>query len=100
MKRVYSVTICGKNDCVVMTEAEASMIAMKYGKHIAMYDMTTRHHMKPEHLQKAQRYEQREWAGRGVSFSKGIKVGKFGGAAPVDWTYEDLINVKLEALNG
>ena len=43
MKRVYSVTICGKNDCVTMTEAEASMLAMKYGKHLAMYDMTKRH---------------------------------------------------------
>lgn len=98
MKKVYSVTICGKNDCVSMTDAEASMLAMKYGKHIAMYDMTKRHGVKPEYLHKELRREQREW--RGISFSKGVKAGRFGGAAPVNWTYEDLINVNLEALNG
>ena len=98
MKRVYSVTICGKNDCVSMTEAEASMLAMKYGKHLEMYDMTKRHGVKPEYLHKQLRHEQREW--RGTSFSKGIAVGSFGGAAPVNWTYDDLINVNLEVLNG
>ena len=100
MKRVYSVTICGKNDCVTMTEAEASMLAMKYGKHVEMYDMTKRHGILPKYFHKQARYEQREWANRGVSFSKGIAVGGFGGAAPVNWTYDDLINVNLEALNG
>lgn len=100
MKLVWSVTICGKNDCVIMTEEEASVIAMKYGKDVEMYDMTKRHGMRPEHLHKVQRYEQREWADRGVSFSKGIKTGQFGGAAPVDWTYDDLLAVKWEAING
>jgi|TARA_R110000851_G_scaffold56827_1_gene132763 hypothetical protein len=100
MKSVWSVTICGKNDCVDMTDEEASMIALKYGKHVAMYDMTKRHGIKAEYLHKQQRHEQREWANRGVSFSKGIKTGSFGGAAPVNWTFDDLINVNLEALNG
>jgi hypothetical protein len=36
MKRVWSVTICGKNDCVSMTDEEANMIALKYGKLVAM----------------------------------------------------------------
>ena len=100
MQKVYSVTICGKNDCVSMTEEEASIIALKYGKHVAMYDMTKRHGVKPEYLHKQTRFEQREWADRGVSFSKGIGTGIYGGAAPVNWTFEDLINVNLEALNG
>jgi len=100
MKSVWSVTICGKNDCVNMTEAEASVLAMKYGKHIEMYDMTKRHGIKAEYLHKQQRQEQHDWERQNRSFSKGIKVGRFGGAAPVDWTFDDLINVKLEALNG
>ena len=45
MKRVYSVTINGKNDCVEMTEQEANVIALKFGKDIEMYDMTKRHGM-------------------------------------------------------
>ena len=57
MKQVYSVTIGGANDCVVMTESEASMIALKFS-HLStfeMYDMTKRHGMKPEHLHKLAR---------------------------------------------
>ena len=97
MKRVYSVTINGKNDCVEMTEQEANVIALKFGKDIEMYDMTKRHGMKPEYLKKALRLEQHEWESRNVSFSKGVRVGSFGGAAPVDWQFEDLINVKIGA---
>jgi hypothetical protein len=100
MKRVYSCTIQGKNDCVEMTKEEASIIALKFGSRIEMYDMTERHGIRPVYLKKALRHEQHEWEKRNASFSKGIKVGSFGGAAPVDWQFDDLMNVKIGDLNG
>ena len=99
-KRVYSVTIDTKNDCVIMTEGEAMLLKMKYMPDIEMYDMTERHGMKPEYLKKGLRAEQHNWEKQNRSFSKGIKVGSFGGAAPVDWQFDDLINVKIGDLNG
>ena len=50
MKKVWSVTIDGKNDCVVMTDEEAMIITLKFSPDIEIYDMTTKHGMKPEHL--------------------------------------------------
>ena len=35
-KRVYSVTIDTKNDCVIMTEGEAMLLKMKYMPDIEM----------------------------------------------------------------
>ena len=101
MKRVYSVTIGGANDCVVMTESEASMIALKFS-HLStfeMYDMTKRHGMKPEHLHKLARQEQLvdniAWIGPLPTVVKGKGTGKFGGAAhDIIWEFQDLMEMK------
>jgi hypothetical protein len=101
MKRVYSVTINGANDCVVMTEAESSMIALKFAdaSQFEMYDMTKRHGMKPEHLHKLARQEQLveklTWLGPMPTYKKGIGSGKFGGAAHLNWEFQDLMEMKI-----
>ena len=95
-KRVYSVTIGSKNDCVVMTEGEAMLLKMKYEGCIdtfEMYDMTKRHGMKPKYLHKLQR-EQDSSDLDGLMRSCGLdKTQHFGGAnAKVLWEFDDLIN--------
>ena len=43
MDKVWSVTIDGKNDCVVMTEFEALNVKLKFSdEDFEMYDMTER----------------------------------------------------------
>lgn len=101
VEKVWSVTINGKNDCVVMTEEEAAMIALKFsGEHFEMYNMTQRHGMEPEHLQKANRMDvfrdcpYVEWRGSAEpTVIKGKGTGTFGGAAKVDWTFKDLMEM-------
>lgn len=100
MDKVWSVTIKGKNDCVVMTDAEAMLIKMKFMPNIEMYDMTERHGMKPEHLHKMHRLQDTmpdnvTWTGDlppSQTWVKGIGPGQFGGAAHMIWEFEDLIN--------
>ena len=60
MNKVWSVTIKGKNDCVVMTDEEAAVITLKFAPNIEIYDMTERHGMKPEHLHKLDRMDSLE----------------------------------------
>jgi len=43
MKKVYSISINGKNDCVILDEEEAALIKLKYMPNIRMYDMTKLH---------------------------------------------------------
>lgn len=102
VKKVWSVTIDGKNDCVVMSEAEAMFVKLKFtGNHIfEMYDMTERHGMQPEHLHKLQRMSDAEyWQGTAVTvlqetqYTKGVGPGSFGGAARMVWEYEDLMEM-------
>lgn len=92
MKKVWSVTINGKNDCVIMDDAQAMIIKMKYMPDIEIYDMTERHGMKPQHLHKLLRKEQAEFIERHHTITKGIGTGQYGGAAPVCWEFEDLVN--------
>ena len=95
MKKVWSVTIDGKNDCVVMTDEEAMIITLKFSPNIEIYDMTERHGMKPEHLHQENRREQLEDARRSIFYEKWEGIGGFGGYAKVDWTFEDFL--KMEA---
>ena len=60
MKKVWSVTISGKNDCVVMTDEEAMVITLKFSPDIEITDMTTKHGIKPEHLHQENRRAQLE----------------------------------------
>ncbi len=101
MKRVYSVTINGANDCVCMTESEASFVTLKFAEKLKMYDMTARHGMKPEHLHKLQRYEDALLphncvrVGAKAIYTKGIGPGQFGGSAQVMWEFQDLMEMKI-----
>ena len=102
-KRVFSVTINGKNDCVVMTEEEASLVTLKYShvQDFEIVDMTARHSMKPEHLHKLERAQyypgpDAGWHWEGplpqAPWKKGVGPGQFGGAAHCVWEFEDLIS--------
>jgi hypothetical protein len=103
VKRVYSVTLNGKNDCVVMTEEEASLITLKFAgvsANFELYDMTAKHGMLPYMLHKLERmqyypqsYENWRWDGPlpQAPYKKGVGPGQFGGAAKTVWEFEDLI---------
>lgn len=101
LDKVWSVTIAGKNDCVVMTEFEAMQVKLKFSGDDAqfeMYDMTERHGMKPEHLHKLQRMTDAERFGPSVTvleeskYTKGVGPGAFGGACHKQlWEYDDLM---------
>ena len=102
MNRVYSITIDGANDCVVMTEAESALIVMKFGNRLEMYDMTARHGLQPEHLHKLKRLEDAGQLPQGVTAmgpvginKKGVGPGKFGGAANMMWEFQDLMEMEI-----
>lgn len=101
-KQVFSVTINGKNDCVIMTEFEAMTVKMKFsGSDFEIYNMTERHGMQPQHLHKMARMSDAEyWRGRNVSiieeskYKKGVGPGAFGGACHKQiWEYDDLMEM-------
>lgn len=101
-KKVFSVTINGKNDCVIMTEFEAMTVKMKFsGSDFEMYNMTERHGMQPQHLHKMARMSDAEyWRGTNVSiieeskYQKGVGPGAFGGACHKQvWEYDDLMQM-------
>tara|TARA_B100000212_G_scaffold338526_1_gene315216 strand:+ start:1018 stop:1299 length:282 start_codon:yes stop_codon:yes gene_type:complete len=90
MKKVYSISINGKNDCVILDEEEAALIKLKYMPNIRMYDMTKLHGYEPESYKKAEREEQlsrldyaRELALEGVKWNGNVKT---------HWTPEDLLS--------
>ena len=45
MKKVWSVIINGKNDQVIMDDAEAMIVKMKFMPDIEMFDLTTLHNI-------------------------------------------------------
>lgn len=103
-KRVYSVTINAKNDCVIMSEFEAMQVKLKFQgvvDQFEMYDMTERHGMQPQHLHKLARMDDAEfYKGRNVTviketnYQKGVGPGAFGGACHKQiWEYEDLMSM-------
>ena len=49
MTKVWSVTIKGKNDTVVMTDEQAMIVKMKFAPNIDMHDLTTLHGLTPEY---------------------------------------------------
>ena len=100
MNKVWSVTINGKNDCVIMSEFEAMNVKLKFSdEDFEMYDMTTRHGMKPEHLHKMARMSDAEYYKNSnvtiieeSNYTKGVGPGMFGGACHKQiWEYEDLM---------
>jgi len=83
MTKVWSVTIKGKNDTVVMTDEQAMIVKMKFSPNIDMHDLTTLHGLTPEYLHKIERNKSFEgedkWPGE---FEKAV------------WEYQDLIDMK------
>jgi len=54
-KRVYNVTIDGKNDCVIMTEGELMITKMKHMPNFQMQDLTKSHGMTAKYVYKLQK---------------------------------------------
>ena len=99
-KSVWSVTINGKNDCVVMSDFEAMQVKMKFMPNIELHNMTELHGMKPEHLHKLQRMSDAEYytgcnvkVSHPTEYTKGVGPGSFGGAARMVWEYDDLMEM-------
>lgn len=97
-KSVWSVTINGKNDCVVLSDFEAMQVKMKFMPNIELHNMTELHGMKPEHLHKLQRMNDAEYyagcnvkVSHPIEYTKGTGPGAFGGAARMVWEYDDLM---------
>lgn len=99
-KKVFSVTINGNNDCVIMSEFEAMTVKMKFsGSDFEMYDMTERHGMQPQHLHKLARMSDADFYKDSrvtilseTNYQKGVGPGAFGGACHKQvWEYEDLM---------
>ena len=90
MEQVYSVTINGLNDCVVMTQEQSLMVQLKYSPNIEIHNMTERHGILPQHLHKLQRYESAHLThiGHPQLVVKGTHIGIFGAAG---WSFEDLM---------
>ena len=99
--KVWSVTIKGQNDCVVLTDFEAMQVKMKFMPDIEMYDMTERHGLKPQHLHKLDRKKQSipslSWVGNEPepTYTKGVGPGMFGGAADMIWEFQDLMEMEV-----
>lgn len=89
MKQVYSVTINGRNDCVVMTEEQSLIVQLKYSPDIKIFNMTERHGILPQHLHKLQR---RESAHLEYANHPQLVIASNGGATlNVIWEFEDLM---------
>ncbi len=86
-KSVWSVTINGQNDCVVMTDFEAMQVKMKFAPNIMMHNMTEIHGMLPQHLHKLDR--KRMAASPSMCWAN--QADKTGMALSVIWEYEDLM---------
>jgi hypothetical protein len=54
-KKVWNIIIGKKMDCVIMTDAEAMQVKMKFMPNVEMTDMTTLHNINPEMFHKAER---------------------------------------------
>lgn len=89
-RKVYSVTINNKNDCVIMTEAEAMLVKIKYHPDIRMYDMTALHGYDADTYKKEEREQTladvREMALEGT---------RWNGAMKTYWTVDNLLTGKL-----
>ena len=97
MDKVWNVSINGKTDCVVMNDAEAMMVKIKFMPNITMYDMTELHGMKPEHLHKINRSEALEGDVRLMWMKHALETNVLGGKPGTYvkecWDYKTLINM-------
>ena len=100
MKKVWSVIINGKNDQVIMDDAEAMKVKMKFMPDIEMFDLTTLHNIKPEHLHKIQRNESINGDVHLQWFKNALDMKSLGGnpltpnEVKENWEYKDLVDMK------
>ena len=99
MKKVWSIVINGKNDQIVMDDAEAMIIKMKFMPNIEMYDLTTLHNIKPEHLHKVNRKEALNgdihllWIKNAIEM-KSLGGDPINGGVKENWSFEGLMQNK------
>lgn len=99
MKKVWSVIINGKNDQVIMDDAEAMIVKMKFMPDIELFDLTTLHNIKPEHLHKIQRNESLNGDIRLQWLKNALDMKTLGGnpltpnEVKENWEYKDLLNM-------
>ena len=97
MKKVWSVTINGKNDQVIMDDAEAMIVKMKFMPDIEMFDLTTLHNIAPEHLHKVQRGESLDNDIHLQWIKNALEMGVLGGypsnQVKENWEFKDLLNM-------
>jgi len=99
MTKVWSVTIKGKNDTVVMTDEQAMIVKMKFAPNIDMHDLTTLHGLTPAHLHKIERNKSFANEDKSLLWMKNrLEMGVYGGwpgeYEKAVWEYQDLINMK------
>jgi hypothetical protein len=99
MKKVWSVIINGKNDQVIMDDAQAMIIKMKFMPDIELFDLTTLHNIKPEHLHKIQRNESLSGDIHLLWLKNALDMNVLGGNSLTNdvkenWEYKDLVDMK------
>jgi len=90
MEQVYSVTIKGKNDNVVMTEEQCLMVKLKYSPNIEIHNLTERHGILPHHLHKLERHESAHLMYTNQPLLV-IRSSNSAAIADVNWEFEDLM---------
>tara|TARA_B100000809_G_scaffold253744_1_gene290097 strand:+ start:488 stop:829 length:342 start_codon:yes stop_codon:yes gene_type:complete len=79
MKRVWSIIINDYFDCVILDDAEAMLVKMKFMPNIKMFDLTTLHNLEPEHLHMMQRKEVLDNDVHIQWIKNALETGVFGG---------------------
>jgi|TARA_B100000953_G_C17997780_1_gene414125 hypothetical protein len=79
MKKVWSIIINDYHDCIVLDDAEAMLVKMKFMPNIQMFDMTTLHNIEPEHLHRIKRKEALDNDIHLQWIKNSLETGVFGG---------------------
>tara|TARA_B110001454_G_C12572237_1_gene372416 strand:+ start:387 stop:689 length:303 start_codon:yes stop_codon:yes gene_type:complete len=99
MKKVWSINIKGKNDQVIMDDAEAMIVKMKFMPDIEMFDLTTLHNILPEHLHKVSRSESLDNDIHLQWIKNALEMGTLGGypsnQVKENWEYQDLVDMPI-----
>lgn len=99
MEQVWSITIKGKTDCVILDESQAMIVKMKFMPDIQMHNLTELHGMKPSYLHKIERKKSLDNDSRALIWMKAAYESGGMGGWPGEyekphWEYQDLIDMK------
>jgi len=98
MDKVWSIVINGKNDQIIMNDAQAMIVKMKFMPNIEMYDLTTLHNIKPEHLHKVNRQEALNSDVHLLWIKNALEMNTLGGypgnKVKENWSFEELMQNK------